>query len=110
MIKQLYCNKNNDCTLEVGTVLGSALIYNCKNCKFIVSAHQVRIHKCENCTFSLFAGSSPVIEDSTSLVFQEIDAKLIPTAYQGKQNLCELICDFNWHKKEKSPNWTFVKP
>ena len=109
MIKQLYCNMNEDCGIEVGTVLGSALIYNCKNCKFVVSAHQARIHKCTNCTFVLYAGSSPVIEDSTGLVFQEIDPKMIPPVHQGKPNHCGEVQDFNWHKKDKSPNWEFAK-
>lgn len=106
-VKQLYCNKNENCIIQIGKVLGSALIYNCKNCKFILSAHQIRIHNTENCEFTLFAGSGPIIEDSTKLIFKEIEKSLIPDIYLDKKNVCNEVMDFNWHKKEKSPNWEF---
>ncbi len=106
-IKQLYCHQNSDCTIVVWTVPGSALVYNCRNCTFTVSAHQVRIHGCENCTFVLHAGSSPIIEDSTGLKFREIAPDLVPEVFKGKPNHCSVVQDFNWQKKEKSPNWVF---
>eukprot|EP00826_Nyctotherus_ovalis_P024324 TRINITY_DN1882_c0_g2_i15.p1 TRINITY_DN1882_c0_g2~~TRINITY_DN1882_c0_g2_i15.p1 ORF type:complete len:309 (-),score=99.60 TRINITY_DN1882_c0_g2_i15:122-1048(-) len=107
-IKQLYCNKNEDCVLRIGKVLGSALIYNCKGCKFRVSAHQVRIHNCTKCEFELFSNSGPVIEHSKDLAFKEISEENIPEVYKGKPNHCAEVMDFNWQKKEKSPNWMFV--
>jgi hypothetical protein len=107
-IKQLYCKKNKDCVMEVGTVLGSALIYDCTDCIFRISAHQVRIHNCTNCSFKLFSNSGPVIEHSQNLTFQRIKEEFISEIYKGKVNHCEEVMDFNWQKKEKSPNWLFI--
>jgi len=107
-IKQLYCKENKSCNIRTETILGSALIYDCTNCHFRISAHQVRIHNCINCEFTLFSGSGPVIEHSKGLTFKRIKEEHIPEVYKGKHNYCEEVMDFNWQKKEKSPNWSFV--
>jgi hypothetical protein len=51
-----------NCHVFVGPVAGSALIYDCRGCRFSLAARQLRVHNTTDSDFCLAARSGPIIE------------------------------------------------
>lgn len=100
------------CTLCIGPVAGSVRIERCSHCAIYVAAQQVRIHRSNDCMFSLQTMSNPIIEESERLTFApyafrypgiEQDAE---QARLRQSDRWSKVHDFSWLRQESSPNWT----
>eukprot|EP01012_Entosiphon_sulcatum_P044369 TRINITY_DN59030_c0_g1_i1.p1 TRINITY_DN59030_c0_g1~~TRINITY_DN59030_c0_g1_i1.p1 ORF type:complete len:324 (-),score=60.23 TRINITY_DN59030_c0_g1_i1:8-919(-) len=77
----------------------SAFITDCRDCVFVLQAHQVRIHRCKNSHFYLDCGSQPIIEHCEKVGFAPLDRE---AEWTVKVN------DFNWLRATPSPNWHVI--
>jgi hypothetical protein len=75
-------------------------------------SHQIRIHNTKDTSYHLFAKSNPIIEHCSAVTFYPYKCEygqrqqhLDSTFGEGAKNLFNKVLDFNWHKKDKSPNW-----
>ncbi|GKT22878.1 Tubulin-specific chaperone C like protein [Aduncisulcus paluster] len=126
-----YLDDLNHCIIICSNVSGAVHIERCKNCIFVLSCHQLRIHKTHNCLMLNHTGSDPIIEESDGLqvaplniISSEfpredidftmdelkdpskiIDLPAIPEYTSPIENKCMNIKDFSWMKEEETPNW-----
>ncbi|KAI9019773.1 tubulin binding cofactor C-domain-containing protein [Hyaloraphidium curvatum] len=91
------------CTVLTGNVGGSVLIYGSKDTVWAIRSQQVRIHDAIDTDFYLLVASKPIIETSRGLRF----APLGPDS-AGTINRWSEVEDFNWLRKQASPNWCVV--
>lgn len=104
-------------------VNGSVLIRECKQSVIVLSARQVRIHDCTDCTFLLTASSAPVMERSRALLFgpRSRSVEVNTSGYEevklgdetGSETIEEdgaysRVIDFN-HLQGPSPNWRVLE-
>jgi len=120
-----------NCKIFVGPVESSCFVRDCVNCEFILACRQLRTRDLKSCTFRLLAGTDPVIERSTDLIFSPFNG-----SYHGLRKHCDkaglnpndnhwrLIFDFNkdgsggygvpgpHHKlnEKKAEDWVFANP
>ncbi|KAI8368684.1 tubulin binding cofactor C-domain-containing protein [Choanephora cucurbitarum] len=91
--------KNVDrCVIYGGTIEGSVLMYGLTNSTLIVGCHQFRMHESHNVDIMLHVTSRPIIEDSNQIQVGRWDV-------EGSNNYYDQVEDFNWLKKQASPNW-----
>ena len=110
--KACYINNINNSNIYIGCVCGATHITNCYDSKIYINTHQLRIHKTTKSNFYVLINSNPIIEHSTDNVFHPLKIK-----YEGyednlkisridvKNNKWNQVQDFQWLKKEKSPNF-----
>jgi hypothetical protein len=67
---QVQADRLTNCRVFLGPTEGSLFVRNCENCEFTVACRQLRTRDLTNCTFYLAAGTAPVIECSTGLIFR----------------------------------------
>ena len=69
-MSQVQADRLTNCRVFLGPTEGSVFVRNCENCEFTVACRQLRTRDLTNCTFYLAAGTNPVIECSTGLIFR----------------------------------------
>eukprot|EP00920_Eleutheroschizon_duboscqi_P006610 GHVT01015575.1.p1 GENE.GHVT01015575.1~~GHVT01015575.1.p1 ORF type:complete len:553 (+),score=143.62 GHVT01015575.1:252-1910(+) len=100
----------------LGAVGSSLLLYGCSHCTIGVAAQQVRVHDSRSINFHTLVLSPPVIERCSSIGFgpcrvsyKEQKEQLQPLGLDDCECVADgvwgLALDFNWHKKQPSPNW-----
>jgi len=113
--KACYIKNLKKCKVYIGSINGGAHINDCDDCSIYIATHQLRIHKTHNSCFSIISSSNPIIEDCSKLTFSPLNIN-----YKEKENLLKaagltveknkwnVVYDFKWHKKEKSPNYDYI--
>ncbi|ESO86141.1 hypothetical protein LOTGIDRAFT_179417 [Lottia gigantea] len=114
----IHVNELEDCKIFCGPVSGSIFIRECKNCVFILSCQQLRIHTTEFTNFYIHVTSKAIIEDSHDVQFAPYNWNYPGIAEHFKlsgldkeRNNWDDIDDFNWLAVDAhSPNWSLVAP
>lgn len=112
----MHVNKLEDCTILSGPVSGSIFIEDCKNCIFVLSCQQLRIHSTYESEFYIHVTSKAIIEDSNTLLFapysftyDDLKKHYTQSGLDVSTNNWDDVDDFNWLvSKEHSPNWTVM--
>ncbi|CBK23977.2 uncharacterized protein [Blastocystis hominis] len=95
-----------DSVILIREITGSVYVKDVSNSIISVNCQQIRIHCTTNSLFCLQIPNHPVIEDSNSVSFSEnvfIWGQELAASVQS--NRFADVLDFNWLRKEKSPNW-----
>jgi len=116
----LHCHGLRRCEVFVGPVTSSALLYDCCGCVVTLAAKQLRLHNSREVLLHLHTLSKPVIEHSSRILFAPYDlsytgldchwseATLGQRATDGQEGEWSDIQDFNWLRRQASPNWRIV--
>mmetsp|Transcript_3873 Transcript_3873/g.7236 ORF Transcript_3873/g.7236 Transcript_3873/m.7236 type:complete len:368 (+) Transcript_3873:181-1284(+) len=102
-----------NCRIFIGPCESSIFIRDCYNCKLVFFCRQFRTRNCEDCDFSLYCATRPIIESSKRLRFGCIDYH-----YEGLEEgmkACQLSKFTNYwshiHDFTKAPNnWSLLPP
>lgn len=110
--KACYINNCKKCNIYLGSISGGTHITNCTESKIYLMTHQLRIHQTTKTNFYVLINSNPIIENSKENIFHPLKIK-----YDGYQNNLKIsglnaqnnkwseVQDFQWLKKDKSPNF-----
>lgn len=116
-IGALHCHGLRSCEIVIGAISSSALLYDCKDCELTFVAKQLRLHDSEHIALHLHTLSGPVIEHCRRVLISSHDL-----SYPGAEAhwaAADLgtpgvgvtwsdMQDFNWHRRQASPNWRVV--
>ena len=125
----LMANKIHDSLLMCGTIAGSAHITDIRDSTIVITARQLRVHKCENVVIYLQCSSRPIIEDCKEVRFAPLPETLVRLPYIEtlwemlanewdcqiteesivQPNLWNQVDDFKWLRPEPSPNWSVLE-
>ncbi|CAL6070458.1 Tubulin_specific chaperone D [Hexamita inflata] len=106
-IETVYISNLKNCQVTSQKISSAFHVENATNCVFTVSAHQLRIHNCFQTTFVIEAGSAPIIEKCSELIFKKRDENGI--RFFQEENKWKQIRDFSWLKNAHSPNFEVVE-
>jgi hypothetical protein len=107
------------------------LVDTCIDCVIIGACRQFRMHNSRNCKVVLHITSGPIIEDCQGITFAPFverlhapsfaaplgsgeggkswwESKLVEASLDFNMNKWNEVEDFNWLRKQKSPNWDAV--
>ncbi|KAI9365028.1 tubulin binding cofactor C-domain-containing protein [Pilaira anomala] len=101
-ISAIHIKNVDSCVIYCGSIEGSVLMYGLTNSVLIVGCHQLRMHDAHNVDMLLHVTSRPIIEDSNQIQVGRFDAS-------DAVNYFNQIEDFNWLKKQASPNWKIME-
>ncbi|EIE89581.1 hypothetical protein G6F55_012306 [Rhizopus delemar] len=101
-ISAIHIKNIEDCVIFCGSIDGSVLIYGITNSILVVDCHQLRIHDARNLEILMHVTSRPIIEDSTGISTGKLSSD------NNSINYYDQIEDFNWLKKQASPNWKIM--
>ncbi|KAJ3098008.1 hypothetical protein HDU97_004368 [Phlyctochytrium planicorne] len=122
----IHAKNVTGCIILGGVVSGSVLLDGFKNTLLAVACRQIRMHNIVQARVLLQVVSSPIIEDCTGMKFGPCPPELLSkatSAQNGQDSASELLKkasldssigsnrwanveDFNWLKKQASPNWS----
>ena len=110
--KACYINKCENCNIYLGCICGGTHITNCINSNIYSITHQLRIHETRKSNFYVMINSNPIIEHSCENIFHPLKIKyegyennLKISGLDEKNNKWNQVQDFQWLKKDKSPNF-----
>lgn len=110
--KACYINNCSKCSIFLGSISGGTHITDCEESKIYLMTHQLRIHKTSKSHFYVLINSNPIIENSKDNVFHPLKIKyedysknLQLSGINENNNNWDKIQDFQWLKKDKSPNF-----
>ncbi|KAI8979533.1 tubulin binding cofactor C-domain-containing protein [Mycotypha africana] len=101
-ISAIHVKNLHRCLLYCGNIQGSILIYGLTDSIVYAGCHQLRIHEAHKVDMVLHVTSRPIIEDSDGI---QVGCWNLET---NQQNLYDKVEDFNWLKKQASPNWRLM--
>lgn len=112
----VHCHGLIGCEIIIGVVSSSILLYDCQKCSVTVAAKQVRLHNSQEMLLHVHALSGPVIEHSKQIWFSPFDLSYPAHATHWsaagfpleRSSAWAEVQDFNWHKRQASPNWSIV--
>lgn len=113
----VHVHRLRRCEIVIGAVSSSALMHHCHECIFTFAAKQLRLHDSNQVVLHLHTRSSPIIEHCKNIMFAPFDL-----AWPGLEELLQMaslgspgedgpwsdVQDFNWLKRQASPNWCLV--
>ena len=110
--KACYINKCSKCNIYLGSISGGTHITNCTESKIYLMTHQLRIHQTAKTHFYVLINSNPIIENSKENTFHPLKIKydeyennLKKSGLNEQNNKWSEVQDFQWLKKDKSPNF-----
>ncbi|KAI7850253.1 tubulin binding cofactor C-domain-containing protein [Circinella umbellata] len=102
-ISALHIKNLSQCVVVCSTIRGSVLMYGFTRSVIAVGCHQFRMHDARTVHVLLNVSSRPIIEDSNDIYVGPYSLLLnIP---DNNINYYDQMEDFNWLKKQASPNW-----
>ena len=111
--KACYINNCQNCNIYLGCICGGTHITNCINSKIYLITHQLRIHQTTKSDFFVLINSNPIIEHSQENIFHplkikynEFDTNKKISGVDESNNKWNQVQDFQWLKKDKSPNFS----
>lgn len=113
----LHVHRLRRCEIVIVAVSSSLLMHHCHECIFTFAAKQLRLHDSDQVVLHLHTRSSPIIEHCKRIMFAPFDL-----AWPGLEELLQRaslgspgedgpwsdVQDFNWLKRQASPNWCLV--
>ena len=110
--KACYINNCSKCNIFLGSISGGTHITPCAESKIYLMTHQLRIHQTTKTHFYVLINSNPIIEHSKENVFHPLKIKyneyennLKISGIDENNNKWNQVQDFQWLKKDKSPNF-----
>ena len=110
--KACYINNCTKCNIFLGSVSGGTHITHCSESKIYLMTHQLRVHQTTKTHFYVLINSNPIIEHSKENVFHPLKIKyndyennLKVSGLDKNNNKWNQVQDFQWLKKDKSPNF-----
>ena len=110
--KACYINNCQNCNIYLGCICGGTHITNCINSNIYLISHQLRIHQTTKSNFYVLINSKPIVEYSKENIFHPLKIKyegfennLIISGIDENNNNWNQVQDFQWLKKDKSPNF-----
>lgn len=113
--KSLFAKNIKDSEIYIGSIGGGVHVTGLVNCKVYLACHQLRIHESFNTAFNVLTASDPILETSKDLVFADLRKRVLfdrledmlsSSGLDMSVNRFDQIKDFQWHKKEASPNFS----
>ncbi|KAJ2219579.1 hypothetical protein IW143_002624 [Coemansia sp. RSA 520] len=108
-IRALNCHRMKDSIVICHPFAGSATIRDAQNSIVILGVQQLRFEGCKDVDVYTHCTSHPVIERSTSMRFSPYPA-FVHSIEKSQPSLHDKIEDFNWLRRQHSPNWTLIDP
>merc|ERR1712166_635869 len=117
VVGAMYISNVVNCSLWIGPVGAGMLVEKAEQCKFFVSAHQLRIHNALQTDFYCLTNSPPIIEHCKELRFAPnamaydgLDADLETTGISRSASADNWndVKDFDWLRQQHSPNWSAI--
>ena len=110
--KACYIKNITNSNIFIGSVAGGTHITSSKDSNIYLITHQLRIHETFNTKFYVLINSNPIIEKSKELIFYPLKIKYNDynenvkiSGIDVNKNNWNNVQDFQWLKKEKSPNF-----
>ncbi|KAG5191022.1 tubulin binding cofactor C-domain-containing protein [Tribonema minus] len=109
----VQCDNLVDCRVFVAACAESLFVRNCSGCTFYAACKQLRTRDCQNCLFSLYSKTEPIIETSSGMKFGPFNGAYADHAsHLQASNLMTpsvwyAIFDFNDEAKT-GKNWSLV--
>ncbi|KAI8978657.1 tubulin binding cofactor C-domain-containing protein [Pilobolus umbonatus] len=97
-ISAIHIKNVTRCVILCGAIDGSILMYGLSHSILVVGCHQLRMHDAHHVDMLLHVTSKPIIEDSNKIQVGKYNISDAPNYYDQME-------DFNWLKKQESPNW-----
>ncbi|KAI8065376.1 tubulin binding cofactor C-domain-containing protein [Gilbertella persicaria] len=112
-ISAIHIKNVHHCVVFAGQIEGSVLMYGLTHSVLYVGCHQFRMHEAHHVDMMLHVTSRPIIEDSNEI---QVGCWNTNVSYfnihpretdwdKSSHNYYDQIEDFNWLKKQASPNW-----
>eukprot|EP00039_Didymoeca_costata_P020701 m.342146 g.342146 ORF g.342146 m.342146 type:complete len:273 (-) comp21024_c0_seq1:171-989(-) len=113
----LHVKNLKDCTVNIGPISRSILLFDCENCTFQIASQQIRIHSSRECTFYIHVTSGAIIEDCKELqfgaytwVYDGLDDDYVHSNLDRNNNKWDKVEDFYWQNPTlPSPNWKKIE-
>lgn len=124
-IGALHCHDLRNCDIVACAIGSSALLYKCSECILTLAAKQLRLHDSQEISLHLHTKSNPVIEHCQrisvspfDLLFPDLGNLWIAAGLGSADGGMPCVQsgpwmevqDFNWHRRQSSPNWCLVPP
>ncbi|KAI9498484.1 tubulin binding cofactor C-domain-containing protein [Zychaea mexicana] len=108
-VSALHIKNLSQCVVVCKAIRGSVLMYGFTRSVIAVGCHQFRMHDARSVHVLLNVSSRPIIEDSSdisvgSYSHESLNIPDVRPEYL-KINCYDQMEDFNWLKKQASPNW-----
>ncbi|KAI9472488.1 MAG: tubulin binding cofactor C-domain-containing protein [Benjaminiella poitrasii] len=100
-ISAIHIKNVDHCVIYGGLIKGSVLVYGLNYSTLLIGCHQLRIHEAHHVDMMLHVTSKPIIEDSDNIQVGCWNAT-------ESINQFDQIEDFDWLKKQASPNWKIL--
>ncbi|ORY97874.1 tubulin binding cofactor C-domain-containing protein [Syncephalastrum racemosum] len=100
-ISALHIKNVTNSVIICSKIEGSALIYGLTHSILTTACHQFRMHDAHDVDILLAVTSKPIIEDSDAV-------RVGPVSSADPINYFDQVEDFNWLKKQASPNWRLM--
>lgn len=97
-ISAIHIKNVDRCIIYCGSIDGSILMYGLTHSLLVAGCHQLRMHDAHHVDMILHVTSRPIIEDSNNIRVGRLEGA-------DTINYFDQIEDFNWLKKQASPNW-----
>jgi len=108
-----HVNGLTNSLIMISTIDGAAHLTNLVNCVVVLKCHQFRMHDSRDTDVYLSCSSRPIIENSRGIGFGEYPAAVRKMArFDAREEewyVKGLVEDFNWLRKEHSPNWAITE-
>ena len=111
--KACYINNCQNSNIYLGCICGGTHITNCINSNIYLITHQLRIHQTTKSNFYVLINSNPIIEHSQEIIFhplkikyEQFEENIKIAGVDINNNKWNQVQDFQWLKKDKSPNFT----
>ncbi|KAI9505287.1 tubulin binding cofactor C-domain-containing protein [Coemansia spiralis] len=104
-IRALNCHRLHN-TIVIAAFDGSLTMRDSTNVLLIASVRQMRVENSTDISIHLYCSSRPVIEGSRGIQFAQCPAEM----HRELPNLFDRVDDFNWLKRQQSPNWSIGVP
>jgi len=117
VVGAMYISNVVNCSLWIGPVGAGMLVEKAEQCKFFVSAHQLRIHNALQTDFYCLTNSPPIIEHCKEvrfapyvMAYDGLDADLETTGISRSASADNWndVKDFDWLRQQHSPNWSAI--
>ncbi|KAJ2817171.1 hypothetical protein FBU31_006315, partial [Coemansia sp. 'formosensis'] len=118
-LRALNCHRVQSSIVICGPFAGSVTVRDSNSCVFVLGTRQFRLENSQGVDAYLHCTSHPIIEKSTGIRFApypmelrtpRIEQEFYTTQLSLQPNSFDRVDDFNWLKRQASPNWSIQQP
>ncbi|KAI8323873.1 hypothetical protein GQ54DRAFT_257481 [Martensiomyces pterosporus] len=114
-LRALNCHRIKNSVVICDPFSGSATIRDSQNCIFVMGVRQLRLENSRMVDVYVYCTSHPIIEKSSGVSFSaypaavetdETRSAFAHSKLSEMPDLHHMVDDFNWLKRQPSPNWS----